>query len=64
MKQFLWVAVVVFLAACGGESEPESAAEVEITGEAHYMERIMMPPDSVLEIALVDEVSGDRLVVE
>ncbi|MFC7368967.1 MliC family protein [Vreelandella zhaodongensis] len=66
MKQFLWVAAVVFLAACGGESEPESepATEVEITGEAHYMERIMMPPDSVLEIALVDEVSGDRLVVE
>lgn len=66
MKQVLWVAAVVFLAACGGESEPESepTMEIEITGEAHYMERIMMPPDAVLEIALVDEVSGDRLAVE
>lgn len=64
MKQLWLVAMAAVLAACGGESTPGPTAQVDITGDAYYMERIMMPPGSVLEIELIDEVSGERLATE
>ncbi len=64
MKKPCVLLTVAFLVACAGQPTQDPATEVEITGEAYYMERIMMPPDSVLEIELVAEPGGDRLAFE
>lgn len=67
MKRWLLFLSIAALAACGGDSAPETPVSndrVEITGEAYYLERIMMPPGSTLELELVDEASGERLALE
>ncbi len=67
MKRWLWFFTIVALAACGGDSAQEpltSEARAEITGEAYYLERIMMPPGSTLEIELADDATGEVLAHE
>lgn len=65
MKRWLLLFSIAALAACGGDSAPEAPDErVEITGEAYFLERIMMPPGSTLEVELLDEASGERLAME
>lgn len=64
MKQLWLVMTVAFLVACTGQPTQDPTTDVEITGEAYYMERIMMPSDSVLEIELIAEPGGDRLAID
>lgn len=56
--------VCLLLAACGRdatESEPETTM---LRGQLHYLERIVMPPGSWLEIELIDEDSEQVLALE
>ncbi|MFU8832145.1 MAG: MliC family protein [Wenzhouxiangella sp.] len=59
MKTIVMAVAGLALVGCGRDSgEPdqaESSAAVQLTGEAFYAERIVMPPGSWLEVELVDE---------
>jgi putative lipoprotein len=63
-----WIAASLLLAACGfesGDSGPEAVEEpVTLSGEAFYLERIVMPPGSWLELELFDEDGERSLLVE
>ena len=64
MNRLTILLVCLLLAACGRdgtESEPETTM---LRGELHYLERIVMPPDSWLEIELIDEDSEQVLALE
>jgi hypothetical protein len=52
---------VILLAACGREAGEPEATTVRLSGEAHYLERIVMPPGSWLEVELIDEDSEQVL---
>lgn len=56
----VWV-VVILLAACGREAGEPEATTVRLSGEAHYLERIVMPPGAWLEVELIDEDSEQVL---
>ncbi len=59
MKTIVMAMAGLALVGCGRDSgEPdqtESSASVQLTGEAFYAERIVMPPGSWLDVELVDE---------
>jgi putative lipoprotein len=51
----------LLLVACGRDQAAPEAEITELRGELHYLERIMMPPGSWLEIELIDEDSEQVL---
>jgi putative lipoprotein len=63
-RSFALVAVFVLvflLAACGRDAGEPEATTFRLSGEAHYLERIVMPPGAWLEVELIDEDSEQVL---
>lgn len=64
MKRLSLIATCLLLAACGRDApEPEDETQ-SLAGELHYLERIVMPPGSWIEIELIDEDSDEVLALE
>lgn len=64
MNRLLIVPVCLLLVACGRDATESEAETTVLRGELHYLERIVMPPDSWLEIELIDEDSEQLLAME
>lgn len=64
MNRLSILIVCLLLSACGRDAADSEVESTVLRGELHYLERIVMPPGSWLEIELIDEDSERVLALE
>jgi putative lipoprotein len=55
LKRLSLTVLILLIAACGGRSStPAAEASAAVTGTVTYRERMLLPPDAVIQVSLVD----------